>query len=565
MESSSKTKNFALFIGILGFLVLALGFASAALTVSITPSNATQTIYPGNSTSFVLTISNTYTDTNISSINFSSLVLTSGSNTITLTSNQTNFTLENGTSKAILLSASTSSSQAIGTYSKAVTITGVNESNTSQQITATSTITPKIIVKAVPEDFCGSSDNNGELAVTIDDISVDEGFGDDEDFWYPFDQISIDINVENNGDWDVKDIEMGFCLMDTDSGDCILDEDDVDFTKDKFDLKNGKDEDTTITFTLPSDVLDEDYSNFAIYVSAEGEVDDSDSDYDGDSSCAADNQDIEIRTGEEFVILEGFEDLVASCGSTLSVSANAWNIDSDDLEEVTIDVYNKELGIDQTIDVGDIDSFDSTEFSALIKIPSNATAKTYNLEFTVYDEDNDIFENEEDDESVFNIPLKIEGNCGGGQGVKPTITVNLESEANVGEELAIKVSVLNNGNAADFVLSPSGYDSWATLVSVDPATQNIASSSTKDFIIKLKPTKEGTQTFNLKVLSNGQVVEEKVIQVPIESSQSFFSKLKDQLSGLGGNALYLIAAVFIVLIIVVIVLIIKVASSGKED
>lgn len=539
--------------------LLAITFASASLDLTLNPTSVS--LNPSNTTTFIATVANSFTDTNLSNINLTGLTLSSGSNTISLTANATNFNLANGTSRQVLLTSSSTST--LGTYTGTITVNGVNESNPSQSFSKNSTLTLTVnSLPVAPYNACKTVNNSADLIVNIDEVNVDEGFGDEDDYWYPFDKVSIDVNVENNGVYDLKDIEMKFCLRDKDvnSTKCLIDEDSVDFTSDKFDLKDGKDKDVTLTFTVDSEVLDEDIDNYEFYVSATGEINSDDSN-DGKDSCDFESQDIDVRTGEEFVILSGLdEEYTASCGSSVSISGNAWNIDTSDVEGVTVEVYNKELGIDQSILVGDIDSFDFSEFSTSFNVPQNAVSKTYSIRLSVYNEDDDLFENDEGDESVFNVPLTISGNC---QSTNTTasISATLESAAEVGQNMVVQVSITNTGATADFVITPSNYDSWASLVSVEPQSLNIPQGTTKQVQLTLKPNKAGTQSFAVEARTTTGKVLNQQVQVTVAEKAGFGSMF----SSLGNTATFLIAAIVIVLILIIIVAIIKFSSRKKAE
>ena len=162
-------------------------------------------------------------------------------------------------------------------------------------------------------------------------------------------------------------------------------------------------------------------------------------------------------------------------------------------------------------------------------------------------------------EDDFESTLNVLGNCQGSTGNQATITAALSSDATVGKEMKVTVTLANSGSTADFILTASNYDSWASLVSIEPQLANIPASSSRQFIVTLKPTKEGAQSFNLQAVYNGKTITQPV-QVNIKESTSFLSSFSD----LGNTALYIIAAIALILIIIIIVLIVKVASRKSS-
>ena len=151
--------------------------------------------------------------------------------------------------------------------------------------------------------------------------------------------------------------------------------------------------------------MDEDFEDlmggdFVFYARATGTVDNEDgADYD---VCSSDSKNIEIIDEDDFVILDNIN-LVekTACGTSVQLTADVWNIGDEDQEDVYVVVYNKELGINEEITIGDIDKFEDKELNVLLDIPTDAEEGMYYLDLYVFDEDDDIFENSNDDEAEF--------------------------------------------------------------------------------------------------------------------------------------------------------------------
>ena len=222
--------------------------------------------------------------------------------------------------------------------------------------------------------ICDVENLGNDLSVEIKDINVEEGFGDDEDYWYPLDFVEIEVEVKNKG-YDMEDIEMIFCLYDVSEDSCVLDEDDVDFDEDNFDLDDNDDQTIIITFQVDPEELSEN-KDYQIVVGAKGTIDDSDASeaIDGEDSCFEDNDDIEIRTDEEFVILNNieFESLSGMVGenefltgSKVKISGEIWNVGDKDIkdDEIFLEIYNNALRIDEIIEFDSgIDALDKELF-----------------------------------------------------------------------------------------------------------------------------------------------------------------------------------------------------------
>ena len=416
------------------------------------------------------------------------------------------------------------------------------------------------------DSFFYDGDNEGELAVSIDRIDVQDGFGDGESYWYPFDDIELKVTVDNNGEWDVQNIELQLCLLDVSKNKCILDEGDMELDDDNFDIDQGDDNSVLITFNVDPSNLKEGNTDYILYVSATGEVDDSDSDYDGDDTGASTSQEIEIRTTEEFII---FDQIIltdasnynnngeTSCGSKLTLSANVWNIGDKDLDndEIFVLVYNKELGISNIVSFNNgINAMDWELLETTFTIPLGASEKNYQIKLTAYDDegidDNDIYENKEDDKSEAYQSLKVTS-CKASSITRPTISANLQSEAKVGEELIIKTIITNNDENNNFVISLSDFEDWATLISVAPQTASINKGEFVEVTIKLKPTTTGKHSFNINAIVNGESYSQPV-SVNIAEESGIFPNISNTM-------LYIITGVVTLLIVIMLVWIVRIS------
>ena len=434
-------------------------------------------------------------------------------------------------------------------YSTIVTVT--EQDDTTNTANAT--------VDFAPITFCEDCKNNGRLEITDVDVNVIQGFGDDDEYWYAFDEIEVELEIENTGNWDIDNIEIEWELYTT-SGRKVMDD-----TLNDFNLKDGKDEKIIFTFTLDEDLDDFDGEDAILYVRAKGDIDDNDAGvYDGEETCDSREVNAEVITNDDFVILNDFkingvelndwvfEEYDLLCGQEVVLTADAWNIGSDDQEEVSIQIYNKELGINEIVELGDIDAFENTEFSVSLMIPKEVQAKWYNLELGVYDEDNDLFENSQDDLSEFNALFKLDGACGFSE---PTVTAELLTEAKENSEMTIKVTIKNTGSTdVSYHLNAAGFAEWATLIEISEEDVNIASGQTKEVLFKFDTTKEsaGERFFNIEVLSDNQLVTSQPVVVSIEGSDNVF---KDFLNN--NWKLLVIGLVNLILIIAIIIVAVR--------
>jgi len=416
-------------------------------------------------------------------------------------------------------------------------------------------------------------ENDGELKISDFDFDVTKGFGyEDNDEWnmYPLDEVEVIFNVDNDGDYDIEDIKIEACLFDKTTNSCIINENDMDISDDKFDLDNGEDSDITITFKINPNDLESGNTNYAFYIKAVGDI--NDDKYTGTN----------IETGEEysdgltikndkFVIINNikFNPATASCEEKVEVTAEAWNLDNEKLEDdkVYVLAYNKELGLNKIIEFDDgIKALKSEEFSFSFELSGDIQSGNYIIQFTAYDnedmEDDDIFlaGEDEDYESSFEATLIVGGSCS----TNPTATVSasLQSDAKAGKDLIVKATIVNTDSIAKtFKLSASGYADWASSATLDKTSVTINAGESQEVLVTLKVNKDvsGEQSFDVEVLEGNKFLAQP-IKVTIEKSSFSFPNITGLFTDAGNGNWYLwgIGALNAVLILVIIIVAVRV-------
>jgi uncharacterized membrane protein len=346
----------------------------------------------------------------------------------------------------------------------------------------------------------------------------------------------------------------------------------MDISDDKFNLKDDEQsDDITITFQIDPKDLETGNTAYTFYVQASGNIDDDA--YTGSSTESGD-EDSEGLTilNDEFVIINNiqFNPTSVSCGDTVELTAEVWNVDNSNLDddEVYVKVYNKELGLNKVIEFEDgIDSLDSEDISLSFDLPEDVKEGSYVIEFTAYDDEDrgndDIFlaGEDDDDESVFKETLTIEeGSCS----TTPTasIAASLQSDAKAGEELVVKATIVNTATTSKtFKVSASGYAEWASSATLDKTTFTLNAGASQDVLITLNVAKdaEGESKFNVEVLEGDKFLSQPVT-ITIEKA-SFLPSFSG-FASLGDNAyLYGIGALNILLVVVIIFVAVKVARK----
>ena len=418
----------------------------------------------------------------------------------------------------------------------------------------TSGTTNKTITLNIDKPFCEIGDI-GSLNVKRVNYDV-TGFGDDDE-WYALDSIEVEVRVENKAEFDIDNIIVAWGLYNKQTGEFIIDEE-----EDDFDLEEkGEDDEDTVTFSFvvdPNELTEDDgEDDFAFYVKAYSD------DLGEDQQCNSYKKDIKMIRDKHFVVLGDIDTQeTAQCGSDLEVRAEVWNIGDEDEKDVYVVISNTELKINQRIDIGDVDILENKDLSAIIAIPSSASEKSYNLRFEVYDEDSDIFQNENDDEAVFLKSITVQGNCGAAEeAATAQIIIDsntaIQSGGKAGEDVIIKASLENTGDEeATYTIQISGYQSWAIQKTISPQSLTLDAGESRDIFITLEVNADasGEQSFTITALFDSKSVDEQLISVPIESAGGVGITGASIFENLGENwFIWVIVAINVVLIVAIII------------
>lgn len=481
-------------------------------------------------------------------------------NILTFTPNVSTITIANGSSANVNVSyAGDASKFSIGTHSVSMNVSDG--------------VTTKPINLVLKRDLC-SVENKGELEVEVTEMEVAEGFGDEDDFWYPLDEIEVTFDVTNTGDYDISNIEITACLLDTKTKECIMDEGDMDLSDDDFDLDADDDITVTMNFKLDPDNLEAGNTAYELHVAARGEIDDRSSPYNEQDTCYSTLESAKIITDEEFVILDEitFPEPVV-CNQPFEITATVWNIGDKDLDkdEVFIYVYNTQLGIKESIELeDDLDAMDSQEITIPLSITKSVENQFYELTFEIYNDDslsdNDIYEAEEaDEEARFTAEMQV-SSCAASKNASIAAQFSAETpSAIIGDKVIIDATIKNTGTTqTTYNLGLSGDTTWFSSSTIEPKTFTLAPGESKTVSITLQINdneKEETKEFSIQASYDGKISEQK-IKIVLEkgiSSGKILNSLKENW------LIYVIVLVNILLIIAIIVVVIRIARRASKD
>ncbi|MEK6832955.1 MAG: putative S-layer protein, partial [Nanoarchaeota archaeon] len=520
-----------LFAGIFA-LVFLMGAVSAAISVFPATVNLNQF---GDSQTFTITNLDTLSPITVP---LTSQTITSLGKTVTISFSESSVNLLASGSAQVTAKIVTpiDTSFPLGTYSA------------NYNITASPSVYTTLILNF--ENLPTKYRNDGKMDVSLDNINVEKGYGEDNS-WFPLDEISAEITVENNNDNSgdkIRNIVVEWGLYNTQDGKWIIKE-----KESKFNLNEGDEKTLTLNFKLDSPDDFKDSGDYVFYAWATGE---NEAFSDNSTSVNADPEEIEIVLESDFVTFDKGASIFdantdVQCDSEVQLLAEAWNIGEDDQTDVYVIVYNKELGLNEKVEIGDVDAFDNSDFTFTFQLPEGVKEKLYYLELTVYDDSDDVYQNENDDKAVFSVPLNVQGTCSLAEAL---VTAVLESGGQAGKQLVVRATIVNDGDkTTTYLLNAAGYAEWASLATLDKNSLTLDAGKSEDVLISFDVNKEalGNNLFNLEVLSNNELVVSQPVQVEITKKKfgitgNFFSGDNKYIWGIGALNLILIILIIVI-------------------
>ena len=518
------------------------GSASTTLTVPITVSSSpaiTVTSTPASETKDgTMTLKNTGN---------APLSLTLGNSDTSITLSQSSVSLPTpGTStQTITYHIVDSSTLTFGSTAIPITLSG---SGISQTVNVNK-----------EKSFCTSGAAGTNLSITSIDISSS---GSDDTTWKPLDTVTVKVEFENNGDTDLKSINIELGIFDS-SGNKKTG--DLKFTSDGDSkisygtLKSGDSDSVKFEFQVPADMKESDYKLAVKAYSTKS----------GQDVICADRvgselfQPVSVEKETDNNKYIAFDDIVASptegtCGDTVTLSYKAYNIGDEDQDRVKFDVLSKDFNFSNSQEVTKFDMGDSVQLNYAFTIPAGMKDKTYNIELNAeYDYNKGIYKQELGSNTI--VPFKVFGCAPVSTRFDSVSAQMVSSDAVAGQPLEIKATIANpTTTSASYTVDATGFSSWAD--SVDPSstqTFTLAPGASRDitYTFKVNSNAEGDKSFNVEVSSNGKT-DSKEIAVTISKPASSLSSLLA-----GKSALFwIIVAANVILIILIIVVAVRLAS-----
>ena len=573
-----KTENkFArnLFLVILSLAVF--GVLVSALTLTSSPTTLNDFFKIGDNVNVTITASNFVAEGN--NVTFSAL----DQLTISSAGSQAVFNIQSlpsgeNTTKYNVNLNSIIGNFPIGVYSSNLNIVG-------QEVDADENLVGDPVQKQVPLNYVSSFCKNGPMNATELELEVNvknTGNG-DENEWQPLDKVEVEVRLHNNDDVDLRDVIFKVGLFEQGTTKNVIEDMTwVSTDEDEYDLGDVDSGESSSRYTFefrvnPSEIkLDK---NYLLVVKAYPDSKESTTCIDYSSGLTESGLGSSKYFGEvsvkgessrdKMVIVDDYKasenPVQAQCGEEVNLLADIYNIGTKDFEDrIKVNLYNQELGLNvNEVVLGDLGSGETTKVNFHFTTPKNIKEKVYPLSLaTYYDykESGDIYRETSSDTFTFYLDVK---NCVVVVTSDVLVSATLESEAKAGQEVSVKISLTNTGETGKiFVVEASDYDSWGE-ASVGSATIFIPAGGSADSVLKFNAKEDavGEKTFNVKVSSEGRLLQTQPVALTIEESEEeskgFFGTLFNSLTK--NKSLLALAILNIIVIILIIIVVLRIS------
>jgi hypothetical protein len=236
-----------------------------------------------------------------------------------------------------------------------------------------------IVPTVLADNEFGKVIKGGKLLITDVDVRVGSKTDKNMDFGdkikheaQPGDVVKFIIEAKNNftsdEDLKIEDIEVTVTIDGIDDGDELEEEGELK------DLKDGKNDDVTIEFTIPLEVEDD---NYDVLIVVEGD------DENGTAHEVQYELELEVQKEDDEVrfLRNTLTPSEIKCGRNVQLSTAVINTGSDEQDDVTLEITNAELGISlrETFDLSNDAFDDDSKFrkTFTILIPEDVEAGIY--------------------------------------------------------------------------------------------------------------------------------------------------------------------------------------------
>ncbi|MEK6910319.1 MAG: putative S-layer protein [Nanoarchaeota archaeon] len=523
---------------------------------AFTLSSASKDITQGSNQTTV-TLSNTNITQNVV-VSVANIV--DGTNLVSLTVTPTSISnFANGATQTLTVTGTSfSSGFKFGRYTSILTATGTN-ATTGQTVSSNATI-------AFFKTFCKSGEVGTNLTISDVDVNSD---GEDDLEWRPLDKVTVEIDLDNDGDNDLRNVQVELGLLDSSGRNVVgqLEFTDADDEKKDIGTINENDnEKVTFEFVVPADY---DEGNYKLAVKAYSKTLGEDKMCADTSSALSDDsfQTIDVvRESDEgkFIVFDNikFSPTEATCTDTVSLTFDAVNVGDQDQDQVRVFIKSSALKIDTSLEIRDnLNQGDKKTLTYNFDVPAGLADKMYTIELSSeYDYRKSTDSYRESSDTAKQVLYKVFG-CTPVVNAqnKVVISASLTSDAQAGLPLTVKATITNNqASSGIFSVAVKGYESWSDLDSVSDRIVQLSAGQSKDVTLSFNVDEKasGEQSFILETKSDSGETQQKEIVVNVAPKAGF--SLGNAFEGNG--LIWVIGIINVILIVLIIVVAVKLSN-----
>lgn len=507
-----------------------------------------------NQTTIVLTNTNVTQNVTVSVAN-----IVDGTNIVTLSVSPSSFTnFTNGATQTLTVTGTSfSSGFKFGRYTSILTATGTNSSGAT--VSSNSTV-------AFFKTFCKVGQIGTNLTISDIDINSD---GDEDLEWMPLDKVTVEVEIDNNGDNDIRNVQVELALLDSSGKNVIGQLEFTDSDDEKKDIGTVDEDDSekvTFEFVVPADF---DEGNYKFAAKAYSKTLGEEKMCADTSSALSDTsfQKVEVvRESDEgkFIAFDKikFSPTEATCSDSVTLSFDVVNVGDQDQDQVKVLIKSSSLKVDTAIEIRDnLNQGDSKTLSYTFDVPQGLADKLYTIELSSqYDYRKSTDAYRESSDSAKQVLYKVFG-CTPVVNAQNKVTINaaLTSDSQAGLPLTVKATITNNqGTSGIFSVSVKGYESWSTLDSVSDRIVQLSNGQSKDITLSFNVNEKvsGQKSFILETKSDTGETQQKEIVVNVEPKAGL--SLGNAFEGNG--LIWIIGIINVILIVLIIVVAVKLSN-----
>ncbi|MEK6922419.1 MAG: putative S-layer protein, partial [Nanoarchaeota archaeon] len=341
---------------------------------------------------------------------------------------------------------------------------------------------------------------------TVGDLKIKIKEPDDGDDFAPKSLINVEVEAENTGDKDIKDVVVEAFLFVKDFKEGVLDKIE-DAESDETDIDEDDEETFEFELEVPDSDIDED-DEYVLFVKAF-------EDGDEDKQCAEDEIEIVIEREKHQVLIDEFNILneEISCGDILRTELRLENLGKSEEEDMYVLLKIPQLNLETKSSMFTLEKFDENSDiskTIILKISDDVKAGAYKVVAEAVFDDGDQTESEEktiDIKECKVLEVKKES--------RTEITLESVFERMPGDIITFPVEITNTGDGfAEYqiIISDSGL--------IDPITRNVLIAGNKKEVVNIdsvikENAPNGEHAIAIDVMSEGRLIDSKRLIVSI--------------------------------------------------